>query len=78
MEEKRTTIAIQENLLREAKQVALDEDKTLKELVNEALINRLKRPVQKKKAPPKKFPFKAYHMGKIKGTLRRVEIYDWL
>ena len=75
---KRTTVAIEENLLKEAKKVALEEDKTLKELVNEALINQLKKPGQKKITAPKKFPFKAYHMGKIKGTLRRVEIYDWL
>ena len=71
-------MTIEENLLREAKRVALDEDKTLKEVINAALEKELLKPVEKKVTKPKEFPFKAYHMGKIKGTLSREEIYDWL
>jgi len=78
MAEKRTTITIEENLLKEAKKAALEEGKTLKEVISEALEKELLKPVEKKLTKPKKFPFKAYHMGKIKGTLSREEIYDWV
>ncbi len=74
MAEKRTTITIEENLLKEAKMVALENNKTLKEVIEEALKQRL----GKGKPKGRKVKFKAYHLGKIKGTLSREEIYDWL
>ena len=75
MKEKRTTVVIEVNLLKKAKQKAIEGDISLKELINEALATQLKIPVQEKKEV-REFPFKGYHMGKIKGTLRRVEIYE--
>ena len=70
---KRTTVVFEEeNLIKEAKKKAVEEDKTLKEIVNEALRTYL----QVRKPTRKKFPFKGYHMGEIKGTLRREEIYE--
>lgn len=82
MQTARTTIEIDKGLLRQVKQKALEEDKTLKELIHEALgrlvdIDTDKR-YRKKIVKRKKYPFRAYNMGEIKGTLSREEIYDWL
>lgn len=74
MAEKRTTIIIEETLLKEAKREALENDKSLKEVIEEALRIRL----NKEKPLKKKVEFKAYHLGEMKGTARREEIYDWL
>jgi len=70
---KRTTVVFdEENLIKEAKKKAVEEDKTLKEVLSEALRAYL----DVKKPVAKKFPFKGYHMGKMKGTFRRTEIYE--
>ena len=73
MADKRTTITIEENLLKEAKRIALEEDKTLKELVGEALKEKLD--VKDCSRKPN-FRFKAYNMGEIKLPLTREQIYE--
>ncbi len=82
MQTARTTVEIDKTLLRQVKQRALEEDKTLRQVIHEALrrlvdINTNKR-YKKKIAQEKKYPFRAYNLGEIKGTLSREEIYDWL
>lgn len=82
MQTARTTIEIDKGLLKMAKQMAIEEDKTLKQIINEALeklvdIEANER-YRKKKTQAKRYPFRAYNLGKIKGTLSREEIYDWL
>ena len=82
MQTARTTIEIDKGLLRQVKQRALEEDKTLKELIHEALGKLVdldaNKKYNKKIAQRKRYPFRAYNLGKIKGTLSREEIYDWL
>mgnify|MGYP001579392697 CR=1 FL=1 len=79
MQTVRTTIEIDRELIKKAKQKAIEEDKSLKRVITEALRKQLEPETPlKSKAKAKKYPFKTYHMGKMKGTLRRVEIYDWL
>ena len=76
MQTARTTIELDKQLLKQAKQMALEEDKTLKELITEALEKTLMSPLQKKTV--RTIKIRTYNMGKIKGTLSREEIYDWL
>lgn len=79
MQTVRTTIELDKELLKKAKQKAIEEDKNLKRVITEALREQLEPETpQKSKARAKKYPFKAYHMGKVKGNLSREEIYDWL
>lgn len=79
MQTVRTTIELDKDLLKKAKRMALEEEKTLKDVINEAVRKQLESETPlKSKTKAKKYPFKTYHMGKMKGTLRRVEIYDWL
>jgi len=82
MQTARTTIEIDKELLKMAKQMAIEEDKTLKEIVHEALERLVDIDADKrygaKRRQVKKYPFHAYNLGKIKGTLSREEIYDWL
>jgi len=73
MADKRTTVTIEENLLKEAKREALEADKTLKEIFEEGLRERLRQ----KKPKGRKVKFTAYPLG-VKGNLSREEIYDWL
>lgn len=76
MQTARTTIEIDKMLLRQVKQRALEEDKTLRQLVTEALEKTLRSPWKKKTA--KRIRIRTYNLGEIKGTLSREEIYDWL
>jgi len=76
MQTARTTVELDKALLRQAKQRAIEEDKTLRELITEALEKTLRSPWQKKAV--RKIKIRTYNMGKIKGTLSREEIYDWL
>jgi len=76
MQTARTTVELDKALLRQAKQRAIEEDKTLRELITEALEKTLRSPWQKKTV--RKIKIRTYNMGKIKGTLSREEIYDWL
>jgi len=82
MQTARTTVELDKALLRQAKQRAIEEDKTLKEIIHEALerlvdIDADKRYAAKRRRV-KRYPFRAYNLGEIKGTLSREEIYDWL
>lgn len=77
----RTTIQIEEELLKEAKKRAIDEKKTLRELIKEALEEKLEKPKRVAKRRKRlKFEdvFEAWDMGPIKGRLSREEIYDFL
>jgi len=82
MQTARTTVELDKTLLRQAKQRAIEEDKTLKQIIHEALeklvdIDADKRYAAKRRQV-KRYPFRAYNLGEIKGTLSREEIYDWL
>lgn len=78
MQTARTTIELDKQLLKKAKRKALEEDKTLKEVISEILRKDLRNLEKKKKTTKKKIKIRTYHMGEIKGTLSREEIYDWL
>lgn len=78
MQTARTTIELDRELLKKAKRKALEEDKTLKEVISEILRKDLRKLEKKKKTTKKKIKIRTYHMGEIKGTLSREEIYDWL
>lgn len=67
----RTTVALSESTYKEARKKAIDEQKPFGQVVNEALE------IYLKITPPRrqKFEPKVFDMGKIKGTLRRVDIY---
>lgn len=73
METRRTTILLEKELYRQAKRVALEQDKSLKQIVEQALRSYLN-------GDPDKLPknkqgrFRAYP-GKPRGTLNRRSIY---
>lgn len=73
MQTARTTIELDKELLKMAKQKAIKEDKNLKQVITEALRKDLLGERPKKR----KVKFKTFPLG-VKGTLRREEIYDWL
>jgi predicted transcriptional regulator len=68
----RTTIELDKELLKKAKQKAVEEDKTLKQLFESAL----KKEVENPEKPKRKIKIRTYDMGEIKGTLSREEIYE--
>lgn len=76
----RTTIQIEEELLKEAKKRAIDEAKTLRELIKEALEEKLGKPKKRAKRKRKNLRFEdifeAWDLGGIKGRLSREEIYE--
>ncbi len=82
MQTARTTIEIDKEMLKMAKQMAIEKDKTLKQIVHDALERLIDIDADKRYAAKRKqvrrYPFRAYNLGKIKGTLSREEIYDWL
>jgi hypothetical protein len=71
----RTTVLLDDELYRQAKKTAVDEDKSLKELVETALTRYLN---QRHQTLPKKRPKFGVYRLRIKGDLRRETIYDWL
>lgn len=75
----RTTIQIEEELLKEAKKRAIDEEKSLRTLIKEALKEKLDKPEKKTRRKTVKFGdvFKPEPLG-VKGKLTREEIYDFL
>lgn len=73
MQTVRTTIELDRELLKKAKQKALEEDKNLKQVITDALRKDLLGKGTKKR----KVKFGTAHLG-VKGTLRREEIYDWV
>lgn len=78
MQTARTTIELDKDLLKKAKQKAIEEDKSLKEVIGEVLQKGLEGHRKAKLNNVKKrIKLKSYPLG-VKGTLRRVEIYDWL
>lgn len=72
----KTTVELDRELLLAAKMQALREQKTLKEYIRESLVRHLHRPVQ----PDKKVlsAIGGYHLGGVKTSLKRREIYDHL
>jgi predicted transcriptional regulator len=68
----RTTVELDKDLLKKAKQKAVEEDKTLKQLVESALKKEVENPEKRKR----KIKIRTYDMGEIKGTLSREEIYE--
>jgi hypothetical protein len=70
----KTTVYFEKPLLYLAKKKALEESKTLKQVLKEALAKHLG--VSIRKTPVKKIKFGGYNLGKIKGNLSRKELYD--
>lgn len=71
----KTTVEIDAQLLYLAKMKALKEKKTLKEIIRESLARNLGVRKEKRKGK-KKITIGGYHLGGIKGSLRRVAIYE--
>lgn len=71
----KTTLELDSNLLYLAKMRALQEGKTLKDIVTESLETRL---IANKKEAKKERKLKigGYKLGGIKGSLKREEIYE--
>lgn len=68
---KRTTVYIDDVLLREIKKFAAEKDLRIKDILNDALKNFLY--MQEK--PSKKAKFKQFHLGKV-GKIKREDIYE--
>jgi hypothetical protein len=73
MESRRTTIVLEKELYRQAKRMALEQDKTLKEVVEQALRAYL-RGNQERLPTGIERRFGVY-TGKVRGRLRRESIY---
>lgn len=70
----KTTIELDAELIYLAKMKGLQEKKTLRQIISESLAKELNIP---KKEKLKKIPqIGGYNLGGVKGTLRRVEIYE--
>ena len=70
----KTTIEIDTQLLYLAKIKAVEERKSLKEIVNESLKRELqKQQITQKK---KKIIIGGYKLGGVKGSLRRIDLYE--
>ena len=73
MESLRTTIVLEKELYRQAKRLALEQDKTLKEIVEQALRAYLRGDHQREqKSGGGRF---GVYAGKVRGSLRRESIY---
>ncbi|HSE85411.1 MAG TPA: ribbon-helix-helix protein, CopG family [Candidatus Binatia bacterium] len=73
MESFRTTIVLEKELYRQVKRLALEQDKTLKEIIEQALRSYLRgdhEPRQKSRGGR----FGVY-AGKVRGSLRRENLY---
>ena len=77
MQTARTTIELDRELLKKAKHKALQEDKTLKQVIGEVLEKGLEEKTAKINRAKKTIKIRTYPMG-VSGTLSREEIYDWL
>ena len=69
----RTTITLDEDTFKEARKYAIDKRNAFSALVNQALKNYLQ---GRKKLTTHKFDLRIYRMGKVKGSLSRLEIYE--
>lgn len=74
MQTVRTTIELDKELLKKAKQKAIEEDKSLRQVVNEVLKKEFGLKTERKNKP--KFEFRTYNMGVVKLPLTREEIYE--
>ena len=73
MESLRTTIVLEKELYRQAKRLALEQDKTLKEIVEQALRAYLRGDQQRgQKNRGGRF---GVYAGKVRGSLRRENLY---
>lgn len=70
----RTTVYLEKPLLYLAKKKALEEDKTLRQILKEALSKYLGLTIRK--TTTSGITFGGYNLGKIKGSLSRKEIYE--
>jgi hypothetical protein len=73
MESLRTTIVLEKELYRQAKRVALEQEKTLKEIVEEALRSYLRG--DRPSGPRNREGRFGVYAGKVRGRLRRENIY---
>jgi hypothetical protein len=73
MESLRTTIVLEKELYRQAKRLALEQEKTLKEVIEEALRSYLRGDQQRRRGSGGG-RFRVY-AGRSRGTLRRENIY---
>ena len=73
MESLRTTIVLEKELYRQAKRLALEQDKTLKEIIEQALRAYLRGDHQRgRKTRAGRF---GVYAGKVRGSLTRENIY---
>ncbi len=73
MESLRTTIVLEKELYRQAKRLALEQDKTLKDIVEQALRAYLRGDQQRgQKHRAGRF---GVYAGKVRGSLRRENLY---
>jgi hypothetical protein len=70
---KKTIIYLDDYILEQAKKFAIDKNKLLQDVINEALKLYLK---NRNEIHKSKVLFRDYHMGKIKGKLTRDELYN--
>jgi predicted transcriptional regulator len=74
MESRRTTIVLEKELYRQAKRLAVEQDKSLKEIVEEALRAYLHGDQQRgQRSVRGRF---GVYAGKVRGSLRRESIYQ--
>lgn len=69
---KRTTVKLRAETYRRLKRAAIDRDRSLQEIINEALELYLRQPGGERRASSR---FRSYRMGRIDGRLTRDEIY---
>lgn len=73
-QEVKTTIELDARLLYLAKMKALEEKKTLKEVIAESLAKELR--IAKKQKGRKTVKIGGYNLGGVKGNLSRADIYE--
>lgn len=70
----KTTIEINADLLYRARLKAIEEQKSLKQIINESLAKELHR--EHSNSPEKNITIGGHRLGGIKGGLRRADIYE--
>jgi predicted DNA-binding protein len=70
---KRTTVNLKPEIYRRLRRAAIDRDRTLQEMVNEALDRYLR---ERGKERKEGFSFRTFRLGKVRGRLTREEIYQ--
>jgi hypothetical protein len=73
MESLRTTIVLEKELYRQVKRLALEQDKTLKEIIEQALRSYLRG--DHERGPKSRGGRFGVYTGKVRGSLRRENIY---